>query len=117
MWNQYELELIAPDCLSEVLRSLVNSFVKTPQFLEVKIFFLLRVIDEFTYEHVDKILCSIEQRFGEMEEDGSNSFLLCNLNPIKSAMHLLLLLSLIEKRYSMAVLRTENLAEIILRQA
>ena len=56
----------------------------------------------------------MEERFGEIEEDGSNSYLICNLNPIKTAVHMLMILSQIVERYSMANLRTEALTEIIL---
>ncbi len=66
---------------------------------------------------MDKILTSMEQRFGEIEEDGSNQYLLCNLNSIQTACHMLNLLDMIEKRYSMAKLRTGGLYEIILNQA
>jgi len=41
-------------------------------------------------------LISMEERFGEIEENGSNSYLLCNLNPIKTACHMLMLLDLID---------------------
>ena len=56
----------------------------------------------------------MEQRFNGIDEDGSDSPLLHNLNPIKTAVHFLMLLSEIEQRYSMAILRTQNLAEQIL---
>ena len=56
----------------------------------------------------------MEDRFGEIEEDGSNSYLLCNLNPIKTACHMLMLLDLISERYSMTSLRTSELNDIIL---
>lgn len=72
---------------------------------------------QLTYEHVDAILTSMEERFGEIEEDGSNSYLLCNLNSIQTACHMLNLLDMIENRYSMAKLRTSGLYEIILAQA
>ena len=58
----------------------------------------------------------MEERFGEIEEDGSNSYLLTNLNPIKTAVHMLMVLSLIDDRYSMAKQRTETLSDIILGQ-
>lgn len=92
---------------------LVNSFTKSPSFLEIKTYLIVQVINDLEYEHVDGILTSMEQKFGEIEEDGSNSYLLCNLNPIKSAVHMLMILNQIEQHYSMAVLRTKNLAEKI----
>lgn len=42
---------------------------------------------------VDEVLSSMEQSFGEAEEDGSNYYLLCNLNPVKTAVHMLMILS------------------------
>ena len=45
--------------------------------------------EQFTLNHIDAILSSLEKRFGDIEEDGSNAYLLCNLNPIKTACHLL----------------------------
>ena len=71
--------------------------------------------EELNYEHIDEILTSMEERFGEIEADGSNSYLLCNLNPIKTAVHMLMVLDYINERYSMAKLRTEKLSEIILK--
>lgn len=56
----------------------------------------------------------MEQSFGEVEEDGSNSYLLCNLNPVKTAVHMLMILSNIEQQYSMAILRTAHLTDKIL---
>lgn len=55
----------------------------------------------------------MEERFSEINEDGSNSYLLCNLNPIQTAVHMLMLLSMIEERYSVTGLRTANLGDII----
>ena len=68
------------------------------------------MIGQLTYSHIDRILSSIEERFSEIAEDGSNSYLLCNLNPIKTACHMLMLLDQIQSRYSVSRLRTENLA-------
>ena len=72
---------------------------------------------KLSYSHIDRVLTSMEERFVELEEDGSNSYLLTNLNPIKTAVHMLMLLSQIETKYSVASLRTEHLAEIINKQA
>ena len=68
---------------------------------------------QLKYEHIDRILTSMEERFSEVDEDGSNSFLVCNLNPIKTACHLLMLLSQIEQYFSIASKRTEELFEKI----
>ena len=59
----------------------------------------------------------MEESFSDVAEDMSNSFLLCNLNPIKTAVHMLQLLSQIEARYSVTSLRTQNLSETINNQA
>ena len=72
-----------------MLDALVENFIATPFLLETKIYLLMQVIYELNYEHVDAVLTSIEERFGEIAEDGSNSYLLCNLNPIKTACHML----------------------------
>ena len=62
-------------------------------------------------------MSSLEDIFPEIEESGNNSILLCNLNPIKTACHLLMTLDLIAERYSMASLRTSSLNETIIKQA
>lgn len=67
-----------------------------------------------SYEHIDLVLTSLEEHFGEIAEDGSNSYLLCNLNPILTAVSMLMLLNQIKDRYSVTELRTDNLSEIIL---
>lgn len=51
------------------------------------------MLDDFSYNHVDAMLTSMEDRFGEQAADGSDSFLLNNLNPIKTAVHFLMLLN------------------------
>ena len=102
--------------MDAVLQAIVDAFIKSPYLLEIKTFLITQVQDQLNYEHIDEILTSMEERFGEIEEDGSNSYLLCNLNPIKTAVHMLMVLSYISERYSMAVLRTEGLVEIILNQ-
>ena len=53
----------------------------------------------------------MEKSFGEF--NSGSSYLLCNLNAIQTASHLLALLSEIEKRYSLAGLRTQNLSDKI----
>lgn len=117
MWKMYELLLMSPRYKDRVLQEIVNTFVRTPYLLEVKIYFLLQVIDMLNYEHVDSILISCEERFGEIAADGSNSYLLTNLNQIKTACHMLMLLNLITKKYSMTGLRTDTLGDILLKQA
>ena len=72
-----------------MLQAVVDSFVRSPSLLEPKIFLILEMEEQFTLNHIDAILSSLEKRFGDIEEDGSNAYLLCNLNPIKTACHLL----------------------------
>lgn len=98
-----------------MLLSLVNAFTHSPYMLEVKIYLIMQVLDDFSYNHIDAILTSMEDRFGDQAADGSDSFLLNNLNPIKTAVHFLMLLNEIEKRYEMTVLRTQNLADVVLK--
>lgn len=59
----------------------------------------------------------MEDRFDGDQDDVNNLFILSNMNPIKTACHLLMLMSEFESRYSMASLRTESLYEAILSQA
>lgn len=114
LWSQFEVTYTDIDFMDTVLAAIVNAFVKSPKFLEVKIYLLMQVLDDLSYGHVDKLLVSMEERFSSADEDLSNSPILSNLNPIKTAVHMLMLLNEIEKRYSMAVLRTQNLGEQIL---
>mmetsp|Transcript_566 Transcript_566/g.919 ORF Transcript_566/g.919 Transcript_566/m.919 type:complete len:171 (+) Transcript_566:859-1371(+) len=85
--------------------------------LEPKVYLLMQLQEFLNYEHIDQILTSMEQRFGDFEEFSSNSYILCNLNPIKSACHLLMLLSSMEQIYSIVSLRTESLYEKVVVQA
>ena len=55
----------------------------------------------------------MEDRFGDVAEDGSNSYLLCNINPIKTACHLLMLLDQIKGVYSMTEERANSLTDKI----
>lgn len=96
-----------------MIEALLLAFEKSPSLNEVKIYFITLMIRKLSFVHVDRILTMLEERFAEIAEDGSNSYLLCNLNPIMTAVHLLNLLSLIEKRYSVTSLRTENLQGMI----
>jgi hypothetical protein len=95
IWHLYGFVLQAGNAIEQVMQAVVNSFESSPIFLEPKIFILMELFYKLQYEHIDTVLTSIELRFGEIEEDGSNSFLLCNLNPIKTACHMLMLLDLI----------------------
>ena len=119
IWHIYGFVLQDGDTIDQVMQTVVDSLVRSPIFLEPKIFILMELFYKLQYEHIDAILTSIETRFGEDEEDedGSNSYLLCNLNPIKTACHMLMLLDLISQRYSMASLRTDQLSEDIITQA
>ena len=103
--------------MDHVLEAVINSFINSPFLIEVKYYFLSQTIHYLSYEHIDRVLTSVEERFQEVEEDGSNSYLLTNLNPVKTAVHMLMLLSQIEERYSVTGKRTDNLSEIINGQA
>ena len=59
----------------------------------------------------------MEDRFSNIEDDGSNQYLLMNLNPILTSVYLLQLLKNFELIYSVTGLRTFKLSEIILKQA
>ena len=83
----------------------------------IKSYFLLKLIEELTYAQIDRILTVIEERYGEVEEDGSNQFILVNLNPIQTSVHLLKILDEIDNRYSVTGLRTSKLADTINAQA
>ena len=82
IWTDFELVLTDEKNISIVCLECVNAFVKSPYQLEVKTFFVTQLMHQLSYEHVDAILTSMEHRFGEIEDDGSNSYLLCNLNAI-----------------------------------
>ena len=79
----------------------------------IKSYFLLLLIEELTYAQIDRILTVMEERYGEVEEDGSNQFILVNLNPIQTSVHLLKILDEIDNRYSVTGLRTSKLADTI----
>lgn len=113
MWKTWEDLLTSGEPLDRIAKACVSAFGKSPDLLEPKTYFLMQLLHLFSYEHIDNILTSMEKRFGEIAEDGSNSYLLCNLNPIKTACHMLMLLNLIEQKYSLASLRTQGLSEII----
>ena len=76
-----------------MLQAIVDAFVKSPDFQEVKMYLCYQNLRQLRYEHVDKILISIEERLND--EDCTDSYLLNNLNPIKTACHILMLLDLI----------------------
>ena len=106
IWHSFEILLTDHEMVIEVANETVSAFAKSPGQMDVKVFLLIRILHELSYAQVDQILCSMEDRFGEAQEDSSNSFLLCNLNAIQTACHFLYLLDKIQKRYSMAHLRT-----------
>ena len=75
-----------------MLDACVAAFIAGPDLLEAKIFLLMQLLYKLEYEQIDKILTSMELRLNEVEEDGSNQYLLTNLNPIKTACHIMMLL-------------------------
>ena len=117
IWKKWEELLTTGEYFDTIAKACVSAFGKSPDFLEPKTYFVMQLLHLFRYEHIDRILTSMEKRFGEIAEDGSNSYLLCNLNPVKTACHMLMLLSQIEQKYSLASLRTQGLSEIIVAQA
>jgi len=68
--------------VSLVLESLVTSFESSPGLIFFKSYFLFLVLSKMTYEHVDRVLKVMEERFRDVEEDGNDHFLMTNLNPI-----------------------------------
>ena len=74
--------LTGKSLIKEVLDECVAAFVRSPFHLDVKIFLLMQLLHELSYKHVDQILTAMEEHFGQIREDASNSYLLCNLNAI-----------------------------------
>ena len=66
------------------------------------------------YRQIDRVLTIMENRFSNIEDDGSNQYLLVNLNPILTSAYLLTMLKGFHKRYSVTSLRTNQLNDIIL---
>ena len=95
----------------------MKSFVASSSLLEPKIYLLLELLEEMKYEQLNAIITSLEDRYSSIAKDGSNALLLNNLNPIKTACHLLILLKQIEGRYSLTKLRTAALSSIIIARA
>ena len=93
LWKLYDFALTTKKNQQTVIRACVDAFVKSPDLLESKIYLIMQLLTSMGYEHIDRILSSMEERFGEIAEDGANSYLLCNLSPIKTACHMLNLLS------------------------
>ena len=94
----------------------MDCFTQNVYHLEVKIYFILQVIYRLDYEHIDQILTSMEENFGEPDDDGGNQYLLCNLNPVKTACHMMYMLNIIQSRYSMTSRRTDSLTDDVNKQ-
>ena len=77
-------------------------------------FFVIQVLDKLSYEQIDQLLLSLEKNIEENADDGSSYYLLCNLNPVKTACNILFLADLIAQRYPIASLRTESLSELFI---
>ena len=105
------------DNVDQVIKAVVKSFVASSSLLEPKIYLLLELLEEMKYEQLNAIITSLEDRYSSIAKDGSNALLLNNLNPIKTACHLLILLKQIEGRYSLTKLRTAALSSIIIARA
>ena len=103
--------------VDEIHEAIITAFISDPYLSEIKNYFLQLIVPELKYSHIDRILTSMERRFNEMESDGSDSYLLTNLNPIKTACILLMILHMIEKRYSVTKLRTSNLVDQLIKKA
>ena len=74
-------------------------------------YFVIEVLDKLSYEQIDQLLISYENNLEESAPDGSSYYLLCNLNPVKTACNILFLADLIGQRYPIASLRTEAISE------
>jgi len=77
----------------------------------------MELLEDMKYEHFNAILTSLEDRYSDFAADGSNSLLLNNLNPIKTACHLLMLLNKIKDGYSLTKLRVDELSKKIITRA
>ena len=60
------------------------------------------MLDKLSYEQIDQLLLSLEGNIEAQASDGSSYYLLCNLNPVKTACNILFLLDLIAQRYPIA---------------
>ena len=103
--------------VGQITKAVIKSFVASSSLLEPKIYLILELVEVMKYEQLNAILSSLEDRYSSIAKDGSNALLLNNLNPIKTACHLLILLKRIEGRYSLTKLRTAALSGIIIARA
>ena len=103
--------------VGQITKAVIKSFVASSSLLEPKIYLILELVEVMKYEQLNTILSSLEDRYSSIAKDGSNALLLNNLNPIKTACHLLILLKRIEGRYSLTKLRTAALSGIIIARA
>ena len=61
IWHAYKS--MVQENLESVLEVVVSSFVNSPYLIEVKHYFLSHTIHYLSYEHIDRVLASIEERF------------------------------------------------------
>ena len=62
IWHHYN-SIVKQD-LNKLMDVLVNAYVKSPFLIEVKNYFLYQTMHQLTHYHIDKVLTSIEERFG-----------------------------------------------------
>ena len=114
LWHDYSIVLLQNK--TKIIEALVRSFETTQFSNEVRYFFLTKFFQHMTYGDVDRIVSALEKIFGDVEPDGSNQVLLVNLNPIKTACHLLMFFDKVGNRYSSIELRASGLYEELMNQ-
>ena len=91
IWKDYNLVL--HEFIDETISAVCRSFEISASFLELKFFFLSKVLAQMSYQKIDRILDTFEQRYSNMS-DFKNNYLLANSNPILTACHILYFLDL-----------------------
>ena len=61
IWDSYKS--LVTENLDNVLEVLISAYEKSPFLIEVKNYFLSLTMHHLTYEHIDRVLISIEERF------------------------------------------------------
>jgi hypothetical protein len=109
LWDLYDIVYF--DNPDHLLESLIMCFEKSAFYLELKFYILDKLLPFFKYKQVDRLLETFEKFLFKVEK--IDSYLVRNLNPIKTAVQILEFIERIQGSYSVTDFRVKHMRDIL----
>lgn len=97
--------------MDRIIESVLQCFEVSPFYLELKFFVLDKTLQHFEYKHVDRLLLCLEKYLTQVEP--GESYMVTNLNPIKTSVQLLDFMGRIDGTYAITEFRINFMRDLI----